>query len=35
MSTLTAERRDVRLIRPGELDKFPSRYWAAVVDGEL
>ena len=27
--------RTIELVRPGELDKVPPGYWAAIIDGRV
>ena len=27
--------RSVKLVKPGELDRIPPGYWAAIVDGKV
>ncbi len=35
MSVSTVKRRGMQLVEPGELDRVPPGYWAAVVNGKV
>ncbi len=34
MSTSTTSK-SVKLVKPGELDRVPPGYWAAIIDGKV
>ena len=35
MPISTTKKMGIQLVEPGELDRVPSGYWAAVVDGRV